>query len=128
MKPGVGKQSAGEAKSREEPLSLVLFCSVSLGVFTLHRAHLSLRSTGETGAQGLRARDTHHPFLPLNHKIENIPLEVERQQGWGSDWGGKGDGGGVSKQGSERAAMVRWPQHRTASCQPLAAPPLLHQP
>lgn len=26
-----------------------------------------------------------HPFLPLNNKIEDIPLEVERQQGWGSN-------------------------------------------
>lgn len=24
-----------------------------------------------------------HPLLPLDNKIENIPLEVERQQGWG---------------------------------------------
>lgn len=42
--------------------------------------------------------DTHHPLLPLENKIENIPLEVERQQGWGPNWGGKGDrqGGGVS--------------------------------
>lgn len=35
--------------------------------------------------------DTHHPLLPLDSKIENIPLEVERQQGWGPDWGGNGD-------------------------------------
>lgn len=75
----------------------------------LRRARLSLRGTGEPGSRNLQARDTHHPFLPLNDKIENIPLEVERQQGWGSNWGGKGDGGGVSNQGSERAAMVRWP-------------------
>lgn len=75
----------------------------------LRRARLSLRGTGEPGSRNLQARDTHHPFLPLNDKIENIPLEVERQQGWGSNWGGKGDGGGVRNQGSERAAMVRWP-------------------
>lgn len=42
------------------------------------------------------AMDTHHPLLPLDNKIENIPLEVERQQGWGPNWGGNGDGGVVS--------------------------------
>lgn len=35
--------------------------------------------------------DTHHPLLPLENKIENIPLEVERQQGWRPNWGGNGD-------------------------------------
>lgn len=95
--------------SREEPLSLVLFSSVSLGVVML-------------------PRDTHHPFLSLNDKIENIPLEVERQQGWRSNWGGKEDGGEVSSQGSERAAMVRWPPAQDCLLSSLAASPLLHQP
>lgn len=45
----------------------------------------------------LGAMGTYHPLLPLDNKIENIPLEVERQQGWGPNWGGNGHkGGGVS--------------------------------
>lgn len=59
--------------------------------------------------------DTHHPLLPLDNKIENIPLEVERQQGWGPNWEGNGrQGGGVS---SRRAVS-----HRRGGLWPGAAP------
>lgn len=46
------------------------------------------------------AMDTHHPLLSLDNKIENIPLEVERQQGWGPNWGGNGD--------REEVRVARW--------------------
>lgn len=78
--------------SREENLHLILLCSW-LGLETVSLPHSTLPCTGywRTCMWGLRARDTHHPFLPLKNKIENIPLEVEWQQGWGANWGGKGD-------------------------------------
>lgn len=78
----------------------------------------------------LGAMDTYHPLLPVDNKVENIPLEVDRQQGWGPNWGGNGDmGGSVSCRRVAKGQLVpdRWPPAQgcpsAISCCPSSHPP-----
>ena len=74
----------------------------------------------------LGAMDTYHPLLPLDNKVENIPLEVDRQQGWGPNWGGNGDmGGSVSHRRVTKGQLLldRWPPAQGCPLPPPVAPP-----
>lgn len=78
----------------------------------------------------LGAMDTYHPLLPLDNEVENIPLEVDRQQGWGPNWGGNGDiGGSVSRRRVSKDQLLRdrWPPAQgclsATSCRPSSRPP-----